>query len=117
MKAKKRRKRIKSGCKYKTVDRTFQEAIRKSKGRRSKRRRKNQEDREQKGGSKGYEIEEEGLGRKIPGREEELALDKVKYGNASGEDGVRIEFLKALPKVWIEEAAAILTDLLAKGDE
>lgn len=43
------------------------------------------------------------------------ALASMKNGKAAGEDGVPVEFLKYLPRIWIQEATEILNTIF-KGE-
>lgn len=63
------------------------------------------------GGGRILILEEEGveeLGREITIEEMQRALGKMKNGKAEGEDGVVIEFIKNLPRMWLENVVEIL---------
>lgn len=69
--------------------------------------------------NKGTYKEEEGikeLDRKISVEEVELALGKMKNGKAEGEDGVAVEFLKNLPRTWLEEVVEVMNEMM-EGEE
>lgn len=58
----------------------------------------------------------EGLNRDIETVEVKLALKKMKNKKAAGEDGLKVEFLKYLPNIWIKELTGILNGIWEKED-
>lgn len=62
------------------------------------------------------DAEDEFWNREIVLDEVEHALSKMKKNKTPGEDGITIEFLKELPRVWLEELSLILNGLWQKGE-
>lgn len=62
-------------------------------------------------GEEGNEI----MNREIGIDEVQRALACMKNGKAAGEDGVTGEFLKYLPRIWVQEIAEILNEIFKGG--
>lgn len=56
------------------------------------------------------------MNREIGIDEVQRALACMKNGKAAGEDGVTGEFLKYLPRIWVQEIAEILNEIFKGGD-
>lgn len=60
--------------------------------------------------------EEVDLNRDITVEEIKYAIDKIKNGKATGEDGIAAEFLENLPREWLEEITLIVNNIFKGGD-
>lgn len=70
------------------------------------------EEEQEEGEEEGNEI----LNREIGIDEVQRTLASMKNGKAAGEDGVPVEFLKYLPRVWVQEITEILNDIFKGGE-